>query len=203
MAKLYFHYSAMNAGKSIALLQVAHNYQETGKAVLMFTSQVDDRYGVGRITSRLGPAKEAETFDAHYDFREQLKDRCAGIACILVDEAQFLTKEQVLQLHFIAQCRDIPVMTYGIRSDAMGEPFEGAMYLLTLAETLEELKTICKCGKKATMNMRVTQAGEMVIEGEQVVIGGNDRYRSVCGKCFYKTRIGRIQALKKPWPHSF
>jgi thymidine kinase len=196
MAKLYFHYSAMNAGKSLALLQVAHNYKETGKNTLVFTSVLDDRYGVGRITSRLGPSKEAETYDAKFNFLEELKNRCEGIACILVDEAQLLKKEQVQQLHEIAQLWDIPVMAYGIRSDYKGEPFEGSMYLMTLAETLEELKTVCSCGRKATMNMRIDEKGEMVLDGAQVVIGGNNAYRSVCGRCYYKTRLGRTQALR-------
>lgn len=197
MSKLYFHTSAMNAGKSIALLQVAHNYHEQGQQVRLFTSQADNRYGEGRITSRLGPSKEAETFNGTFNFEEELRGRVEGIACILVDEAQFLTKAQVIQLHRIAQLWRIPVMTYGIRSDSKGEPFEGSMYLLTLAESIEELKTVCKCGKKATMNMRVDGTGEMVLDGEQVVIGGNDCYRSVCGNCFYTTRDRRLKRPEK------
>ncbi len=196
MAKLYFRFSAMNAGKSLALLQVAHNYKETGKSVLMFTSKMDDRYGVGNITSRLGPTQPAETFDADFDFRKSLEGRLDGVAAILVDEAQFLNKSQVQQLHYIAQVCKVPVMAYGIRSDSNGEPFEGAVYLLALAETLEELKTVCDCGKKATMNMRVDGNGDMVLGGQQVVIGGHNCYRSVCGHCFYQKRTARIKATE-------
>lgn len=194
MSKLYFFTASMNAGKSIALLQVAHNYFEQGQKTLLFTSKADNRYGEGVITSRLGPSKPAETYDREYNFEERLLNRVEGIACILIDEAQFLTKAQVIQLHRIAQTWDIPVMTYGIRSCSKGEPFEGSMYLLTLAESIEELKTVCNCGKKATMNMRVNGAGEMVLDGEQVVIGGNDCYRAVCGRCFYTTQAKRLQA---------
>lgn len=199
MAKLYFHYSAMNAGKSLALLQVAHNYSEQNMKIRLFNSQLDNRYGVGVITSRLGPSREAETYDKNLDFKKLLKGKCDDLACILIDEAQFLTKEQVQQLHYIAQCWGVPVMTFGIRSDSKGEPFEGSMYLMTLAETLEELKTVCQCGRKATMNMRVDAKGKMVVDGAQVVIGGNDSYRAVCGNCYYNTRTA-LRAKKRKQP---
>jgi thymidine kinase len=195
MSKLYFHYSAMNAGKSIALLQVAHNYEEQGQKVLLFTSAKDNRYGVGKITSRLGPSREAATFNDEFDFEKELEGRVEGIKCILVDEAQFMTKAQVIQLHRIAQCWGIPVMTYGIRSDSKGNPFDGSGHLMTLAESVEELKTVCSCMRKATMNMRIDSQGNMVLGGEQVVIGGNDSYRAVCARCFYTTQNARRKQL--------
>ena len=181
MAKLYFRYSAMNAGKSTAMLQVAHNYEEQGQTVRLFTAAIDHRYGVGKVTSRLGPQRASEVFDASFDFlKETVK-----VSCVLIDEAQFLTPEQVKQLHQLAQVRGVPVICYGLRSDFLGDPFPGAAYLLTLADDIEELKNICTCGKKATMNIRVDANGQRVTEGEQVDIGGNERYQHVCGRCFY------------------
>ncbi|MES2048335.1 MAG: thymidine kinase, partial [Pseudomonadota bacterium] len=147
MAKLYFRYSAMNAGKSTALLQVAHNYEEQGQKVRLFTASIDNRYGVGKVTSRLGPQREAEVFDAEFNFLNEIPQ----VNCVLVDEAQFLTPAQVRQLHQLAQVHGVPVICYGIRSDFVGEPFPGSTYLLTLADDIEELKNICACGKKATM----------------------------------------------------
>jgi thymidine kinase len=184
MAKLYFRYSAMNAGKSTALLQVAHNYGEHGRAVWMFTSALDDRFGVGLVASRLGPQRSAQTYDADTDFFALLKD-ARDIACILVDEAQFLTVEQVRQLHRAAHVVDIPIICYGIRSDFLGRPFPGAAHLLTLADTIEELKTVCACGRKATMNVRVDGKGNRITEGEQIGIEGKHHYIQVCGNCFY------------------
>jgi thymidine kinase len=181
LAKLYFRYSAMNAGKSTALLQVAHNYEEQGQRVCLYTAAIDHRYGAGKITSRLGPQREAATFDAHFDFFAS----APNVNCILVDEAQFLSSEQVKQLHRLAHVRGIPVICYGLRSDFLGEPFRGASYLMTLADTIEELKNICTCGKKATMNIRVDGQGRRMTAGEQIDIGGNERYQHVCGKCFY------------------
>ncbi|WP_107872265.1 thymidine kinase [Pseudoduganella sp. UC29_71] len=182
MAKLYFRYSAMNAGKSTAMLQVAHNYEEQGQTVRLFTAAIDNRYGVGKVTSRLGPQRETEVFDADTDFLKLIDQR---IACLLIDEAQFLTTVQVQQLHKLAQVRGIPVITYGLRSDFRGEPFPGSAYLLALADDIEELKNICTCGKKATMNIRVDQDGKRMKEGEQISIGGNESYRQACGRCFY------------------
>lgn len=187
MAKLYFRYSAMNAGKSTALIQVAHNYEENHKAVRLYTAQFDDRFGVGRITSRLGPQREAFTFNADFDFIADHREK-GPVACILIDEAQFLSPQQVGQLHHLAQVSGVPIICYGLRSDFRGLAFPGAAALLTLAEEIEELKTICGCGKKATMNMRVDAQGEMVVDGAQVEIGGNDRYRQMCGRCFYHLR---------------
>lgn len=183
MAKLFFRYAAMNAGKSTALLQVAHNYEERGHRVRIFTARLDDRYGRGFVTSRLGPQREVEQFDAATDFLA-LADEAPGIACILVDEAQFLSKRQVQQLHELAHLRNLPAICYGLRTDFQGELFPGSATLLALADEMDEMKTICDCGRKATMNMRVDASNRKVTEGAQVEIGGNARYRSVCGRCF-------------------
>lgn len=182
MAKLYFRYSAMNAGKSTALLQVAHNYEEQGQKVRLFTASIDNRYGTGKVTSRLGPQRQADVFDADFDFLRAMPQ----VNCVLVDEAQFLTPAQVKQLHQLAQVHGVPVICYGIRSDFVGEPFPGSTYLLTLADDIEELKNICACGKKATMNIRVDDTGKRVTAGEQVAVGGNERYLHACARCFYK-----------------
>jgi thymidine kinase len=181
VAKLYFRYSAMNAGKSTALLQVAHNYEEQGQHVKLYTAAIDDRYGSGKVTSRLGPQREVDIFDSSTDFLAAVPK----VACVLIDEAQFLTTGQVAQLHQLAQVRGVPVICYGLRSDFRGDPFPGSAYLLALADDIEELKNICSCGKKATMNVRVDEQGRRIREGEQVSIGGNDRYRQACGRCFY------------------
>jgi thymidine kinase len=182
VAKLYFRYSAMNAGKSTSLLQVAHNYEEQGQKVMLYTAKIDDRYGVGHITSRLGPHRQTDVFDAGTNFLENAPD----VACVLVDEAQFLSTAQVVQLHQLAQVRGVPVICYGLRSDFRGEPFPGSAYLLALADDIEEIKNICTCGKKATMNIRVDAEGRRIREGEQVSIGGNESYRQACGRCFYR-----------------
>jgi thymidine kinase len=181
VAKLYFRYSAMNAGKSTALLQVAHNYEEQGQDVRLYTAAIDDRYGVGMITSRLGPQRQVDLFDANTNFL----DSAPEVACVLVDEAQFLSPVQVQQLHQLAQVRGVPVICYGLRSDFRGDPFPGSSYLLALADDIEEIKNICSCGKKATMNIRVDAQGRRIKEGERVSIGGNESYRQACGRCFY------------------
>lgn len=181
MAKLYFRYSAMNAGKSTALLQVAHNYEEQGQVVRLYTAAIDNRYGVGRITSRLGAQRETEVFDSKTDFLQLIPK----VACLLIDEAQFLTREQVQQLHRLAQVKGVPVICYGLRSDFLGDPFPGSAYLLALADDIEEIKNICTCGKKATMNIRVDESGLRIKQGEQISIGGNESYRQACGRCFY------------------
>ncbi|MDM4766768.1 thymidine kinase [Pelomonas sp. SE-A7] len=183
MAKLFFRYAAMNAGKSTALLQVAHNYEERGHQVRLYTSSVDDRYGRGYITSRLGPKRDAEVFDAGTDFLA-LDLKGQAVACLLIDEAQFLSKAQVWALHEIAHNHHVPVICYGLRTDFQGELFPGSAVLLALADEMDEMKTICDCGRKATMNMRVDASNRKVTEGAQVEIGGNARYRSVCGRCF-------------------
>ena len=184
MAKLYFRYSAMNAGKSTALIQVAHNYEENDRKVLLFTSALDHRYGVGSVTSRLGPQRDAASFDCDFDFYAAIEAR-KDVSCVLVDEAQFLTVDQVHQLHRAAHVLGIPIICYGIRSDFLGNPFPGAAHLLTLADSLEELKTICNCGRKATMNVRVDETGRRITEGEQIAIEGDVRYVQMCGSCFY------------------
>lgn len=184
MAKLFFRYSAMNAGKSTSLLQIAYNYEEQGQRVQLYTAGIDDREGVGVIASRLGLQRSAVIFDATTNFWDLLQAQNA-LACVLIDESQFLTPAQVRQLHQIAHARNIPVICFGLRSDFQGKPFDGAAYLLTLADDLEEIKTICACGRKATMNIRVDDSGQRVREGEQVEIGGNNRYQQVCARCFY------------------
>jgi thymidine kinase len=182
MAKLHFRYSAMNAGKSTVILQVAHNYREQGMNVALFAAAVDDRYGVGRITSRLGIGADALTYDAETNFDVLLpKD----VACCLIDEAQFLSPGQVKQIHRWVHANRIPVMCFGLRSDFQGNPFPGSAMLLSLADELEEVRTICRCGKKATMNIRLSEDGLRVCEGDQVVIGGNASYRQSCAGCFY------------------
>ena len=173
MAKLYFYYAAMNAGKSTTLLQSAHNYEERGLKVLLFTPKLDDRYGVGKITSRIGLEREAQIFDRNTDLLAEVfkvhKDK--DLDCILVDEAQFCTQTQVLQLTLICDKLDIPVLAYGLRTDFQGEPFEGSRYLLAWAEELVEIKTVCSSGKKATMNARLDADGNRMWEGAQVDIG--------------------------------
>lgn len=183
MSSLHYRFSAMNAGKSTYLLQVAHNYKENGMEVLLLTSALDGRDGFGVISSRIGLKSEATTYSAVTDFKALLRD--VDVACVLVDEAQFLSVEQVHELHRWVHTRNIPVMCFGIRSDFKGHPFPGSAALLALADSLEEIKTICKCGKKATMNIRTDEHGVRVREGDQVLIGGNNRYRQVCARCFY------------------
>ncbi len=183
MAKLYFRYAAMNAGKSAAMLQVAHNYEEQGRSVALYTAALDNRYGLGKVTSRLGLQRDARLFDADFDFVAALA--ATTVSCVLLDEAQFLTSQQVVQLHQVAQLQGVPVICYGLRTDFQGKPFEGAAQLLCLADDIEEMKTICSCGRKATMNIRVNAAGERVREGQQIAIGGNASYKQACAKCFY------------------
>lgn len=183
LARLWFRFAAMNAGKTSNLLQVAHNYEENGERVLLLTSALDDRSGKGVISSRIGLRREADTYDTKTDFSELL--RAEDVACVLIDEAQFLTVDQVHQLHRWVHTRNIPVMCFGLRSDFRGNAFPGAAALLTLADNLEEIRTACRCGKKATMNIRVDERGQRVNEGAQVLIGGNSSYRQVCARCFY------------------
>jgi thymidine kinase len=187
MAKLYFRYAAMNAGKSTALLQAAHNYEERGMQVRLFIAALDDRGGAGTIASRLGLSRQAQRFgaDTVFDAPALWSDAAPRPACLLIDEAQFLTCEQVRQLHRLAHVDDMPVLCWGLRSDFQGRAFEGSAELLTLADDLEEMKTVCACGRKASMNLRFGADGQRVTAGEQVLIGGNDRYRAVCPRCFY------------------
>jgi thymidine kinase len=193
MAKLYFYYSAMNAGKSAVLLQSNHNYGEQGLKTLLFTPRLDDRYGEGKITSRIGLQAVAYAFKETFDFfvyvqdknREEKKD------CVLIDEAQFLTPKQVLQLSLIVDRLGIPVLCYGLRTDFRAEPFPGSQYLLAWADELSELKTISPTGKKATMNIRFDQDGNRIWTGEQVEIGHN--YKSVTRLEFNLERGASIQ----------
>jgi thymidine kinase len=182
MAKLYFYYSAMNAGKSTVLLQSSYNYQERGMRTMLFAPAIDQRAGLGRIASRIGLSAPAHVFTPPEDLltRVRHEHQEGALACVLVDEAQFLTRKQVEQLGRVADELHIPVLCYGLRTDFQGNLFEGSAALLALADDLTELKTICHCGRKATMNLRMGPDGQAVREGAQVEIGGNERYLSVC-----------------------
>ena len=173
MAQLYFYYSAMNAGKSTTLLQSAYNYEERGMQALLNTPAIDDRAGSPRIHSRIGISSDATAFDGDYDFFEAVRQQQATgpVHCLLIDEAQFLTPRQVLQLTLVCDRLSIPVLCYGIRTDFRGEPFEGSKYLLAWADNIVEIKTICRSGKKATMNARLDGQGNRVTEGAQIDIG--------------------------------
>ena len=192
MAKLYFYYSSMNAGKSTSLLQSSYNYQERGMRTLVLVPRLDDRYGSGKVTSRIGIETEATTFASDTDLFEVVSDsnRSTDLHCVLIDEAQFLTRDQVFQLSEVSDRLEIPVLAYGLRTDFQGEPFEGSKYLLAWADTLRELKAICHCGTKATMVLRLDEQGNPVTEGSQVQIGGNDRYISMCRKHFKEGFFG-------------
>jgi thymidine kinase len=189
MAKLYFYYSAMNAGKSTVLLQSSHNYNERGMDTLLLVPSVDDRGGVGMITTRIGlkrPAIAVKPSEDLFDLISFHRQKNPNIRAILVDEAQFLTKEQVHQLCQAVDDLKLPVLTYGIRTDFQAEPFPGSIALLAMADELAEIKTICHCGKKASMNMRIDENGRVVREGEQVLVGGNESYIATCRSCFNK-----------------
>jgi thymidine kinase len=192
MAKLYFYYSSMNAGKSTNLLQASFNYRERGMQTMLWTAAIDDRYRAGTITSRIGLEAEASVFAADTDLRAavEVRHREGPLACVLVDEAQFLTRDQVLALAGLCDELDIPVLAYGLRTDFQGELFEGSRYLLALADTLTEIKAVCECGRKATMNLRVDGAGQPVRDGEQTEIGGNDRYVALCRRHFMAAMRG-------------
>ena len=182
MAKLYFHYSTMNAGKSTLLLQAAHNYRERGMETWLLTAALDHRAGQGRIGSRIGIGSPAETYRPDTDLFAHLQEVLARlpIACIFVDEAQFLTRAQVWQLARVVDDVGVPVMCYGLRVDFRGELFPGSAALLALADEMREVRTICHCGKKATMVVRKDAAGRVVTDGDQVQIGGNETYLSLC-----------------------
>ncbi|MFT4716125.1 MAG: thymidine kinase [Paracoccaceae bacterium] len=184
MAKLYFHYSTMNAGKSTILLQAAHNYGERGMQTYLLTFNLDDRAGSGRIASRIGFGDEADIFDASTDLLKAIENRISKgpCACVFIDEAQFLSKEQVWQLARAVDDLKIPVMCYGLRVDFRGELFPGSAALLALADEMREVRTICHCGKKATMVVRNGPDGKALKDGEQVQIGGNETYVSLCRK---------------------
>ena len=205
MAKLYFYYSAMNAGKTTTLLQSAHNYRERGMRVALLTPRLDHRAGAGVVASRIGLQAEATAFDADTDLQALIERDLAAqgrLGCVLVDEAQFLSRAQVWQLSEVVDQLRIPVLCYGLRTDFRGELFEGSQYLLAWADEMQEIKTICHSGKKATMTVRVDESGFAVQDGPQVEIGGNDRYVSVSRAEFKKiTRgEGRIEPMQAPLP---
>ena len=192
MAKLYFYYSAMNAGKSTNLLQSDYNYRERGMRTLLFAPKLDQRYGSGKITSRIGLQADAFAFEPTYDLFVHVRreTRQAPVHCVLVDEAQFMTGKQVLQLTLVVDRLEIPVLAYGLRTDFRGEPFEGSRYLLAWAEELHEIKTVCRSGQKATMNARLDADGRRVYAGEQVAIGHN--YEALSRRAFDLPRVSPI-----------
>jgi len=192
MAKLYFYYSSMNAGKTTALLQSSYNYKERGMNTLVMAPLLDDRYGVGQVTSRIGLASNATSFKISDDLFEvvQSQNNDDPLHCVLIDEAQFLTRNQVFQLGDVTDKLNIPVLAYGLRTDFQGEPFEGSKYLLAWSDNLKEIKAICHCGAKATMVIRLDSDGKAVTKGSQVEIGGNDRYISMCRKHFKEEFFG-------------
>ena len=189
MAKLYFYYSTMNAGKSTTLLQSSFNYRERGMHTLLLTAALDDRFGKGKVTSRIGLSQDADLFRATDNVLELVKRRHVekSIDCVLVDESQFLTEEQVWQLSDVCDELGVPVLCYGIRTDFQGQLFPGSKALLAWSDVLQELKTICHCGSKANMVVRVDEQGNVVREGSQVEIGGNDRYVPLCRRHFKST----------------
>jgi len=203
MAKLYFYYAAMNAGKSTTLLQADYNYRERGMETMLWTAKLDDRAGEGTIGSRIALSAPANMFDESVDLFEaisgQLKKR--GLDCILVDEAQFLSQRHVLQLCEVADRLSIPVLCYGLRTDFQGKLFPGSAALLALADSMVELKAVCECGRKATMNLRVDAEGRAVAAGAQTEIGGNDRYVALCRRHFFeRLREGEARQLSLDIP---
>lgn len=190
MAKLYFYYSSMNAGKSTTLLQSDYNYRERDMHTLVYTAAIDDRFGVGKVSSRIGISQDAALFHKETDLFTEIKTahKIQPIDCVLVDEAQFLTKHQVFQLSDVVDELGIPVLCYGLRNDFQAELFEGSQYLLAWADKLVELKTICHCGRKANFVLRLNAQGEAIKDGAQIQIGGNESYVSVCRK-HYKEKM--------------
>lgn len=191
MAKLYFYYASMNAGKSTLLLQADFNYRERGMRTMLWTAAIDDRYGQGRIASRIGLDAQANLFGPDTELRAQIEAEHARgtLACVLVDEAQFLNQAQVLQLAAICDGIGVPVLTYGLRTDFQANLFEGSKWLLALADVLNEIKAICACGRKATMNLRLNSSGKPVRQGAQTEIGGNERYVAVCRRHFMNDEL--------------
>ena len=186
MAQLYFYYSAMNAGKSTSLLQSAYNYQERGMRAEIFTAALDDRFGQGKVASRIGLQADAHLYSGDSDMLAEISKLCESgkIDCVFIDEAQFLTKTQVKQLTVVVDKLNVPVLAYGLRTDFLGETFEGSHYLLAWADKMFELKTVCHCGRKANFVVRRDSDGNPVKEGAQVHVGGNDSYESMCRKHF-------------------
>ena len=193
MAKLYFNYSSMNAGKSTMLLQANHNYKERGMNTVIYTSSIDNRYGKKEIVSRIGLKAESNIFSDSTDIYKEIINfnKEKKVDCVLIDEAQFLNKDQVIQLGQIVDELDIPVLTFGIRTDFKGNLFEGSEYLLAWADNLKEIKTVCHCGRKATMVLRLDKSGNVIEEGDQIEVGGNEKYVSICRKHFYEKNIGK------------
>jgi len=198
MAKLYFNYSTMNAGKSTVLLQASHNYRERGMQTYLLTAQFDNRAGDGRIASRIGIGQEADTFAAGEDLFAKIEARLVQgpVACVFIDEAQFLEKQQVWQLTRAVDDLRVPVMCYGLRVDFQGELFPGSAALLAWADEMREVRTICHCGKKATMVVRQDEDGNTLTEGDQVQIGGNETYVSLCRR-HWREAVGDRQALSE------
>lgn len=194
MAQLYFYYSAMNAGKSTALLQSAYNYEERGMRSEIFTAQLDNRFGEGKVTSRIGLAKPAHLFDSDTQLFQHIEalHQDQPLNAVFIDEAQFLSKAQVMQLIHVVDDLDIPVLAYGLRTDFLGETFTGSHYLLAWADKLTELKTVCRCGRKANFVVRLDDQGYAIRHGEQVEIGGNDRYESMCRRHFKSLVWGHL-----------
>jgi thymidine kinase len=192
MAKLYFYYASMNAGKSTYLLQADFNYRERGMATMLWTAAIDGRGAGHAIESRIGLGADAHRFDAGTDLWDAVSASHAQtpLSCVLVDEAQFLTPEQVWQCARLADFADVPVLCFGLRTDFRGELFAGSAALLGLADKLEELKAVCHCGRKATMNLRVDAAGNAIRDGAQTLIGGNDRYVPLCRMHFCEAMNG-------------
>ena len=186
MAKLYFYYASMNAGKSTNLLQADFNYRERGMNTLLFTAAIDDRFAAGTIASRIGLSAPAIAFDSATDLAGVVADRhtATPLACVLVDEAQFLSGAQVEQLAQVADVTGVPVLCYGLRTDFQGQLFAGSARLLALADALVEIKSVCQCGRKATMNLRVDAEGRAIAQGRQTDIGGNERYVALCRRHF-------------------
>ncbi len=192
MAKLYFYFASMNAGKSTVLLQSSFNYRERGLRTLLFTAAVDDRAHIGTIASRIGLTAPATPFDADTDIAAAVaaEHRQTPVDCVLVDEAQFLTRPQVWQLAHICDTMNIPVLAYGLRTDFLGALFPGSAALLAIADVLSEIKSVCVCGRKATMNLRIDAGGRAVTSGDQLEIGGNDRYVALCRRHFSESLAG-------------
>ena len=205
MAKLYFYYAAMNAGKSTTLLQADYNYRERGMETMLWTARLDDRDGAGTISSRIALSAPANSFDENVNLFTAITDELKRrkLDCILVDEAQFLSQRHVLQLCEVADRLGIPVLCYGLRTDFQAKLFPGSAALLALADVLVELKAVCECGRKATMNLRVDAEGHAVANGAQTEIGGNDRYVALCRRHFFeRLREGEARQLSLGLPRS-
>jgi len=198
VAQLYFYYSAMNAGKSTALLQSSYNYHERGMRTLVYTAEIDNRFGAGKVSSRIGLSSPAKLYNNATSLYGEInaEHQLEPVHCVLVDESQFLTRDQVRALSEVVDHLDIPVLCYGLRTDFRGELFIGSQYLLAWSDKLVELKTICHCGRKASMVLRLDESGKPFEEGEQVQIGGNERYVSVCRKHYYEAlNSGSMEAI--------